>query len=180
MAEHQGLAIGDLAAGLAPHGVLAAVFGFGQGQFAWAERRFKQPLPLLKHCGGGFARPLSRGGEVPDERGGAAPGRQVNAHVVGQAQLLTQGHKQPAGHPQAEVGMEHPQGQGIGIAQGHGGDSEQQHQLFGVLFKHGDGLAAAGGQRARLVARSGRGPGKTTQGPIEALGQLGGQIPAGH
>jgi hypothetical protein len=37
MAQHQCLTIGDLAAGLAPHGVLTAIFGLGQSELRRAQ-----------------------------------------------------------------------------------------------------------------------------------------------
>ena len=149
--EHQGLTIRQLAAGLAPHRVLPAELGPGQIQLLLAQGVLEQPLPFVQHAGAGLLGPLSRGREVPHEGRCSAAGRHVHPHVVGQTPLFTQQHEQPAGHPQPQMGLQHAQGQGVPMAQGHGGATQHQHKLFGVLVLHTQALARLG-TRALLPA----------------------------
>ena len=72
---------------------------------------------------------------MPDEWRGTQAGGHVDAHVVGQSALLAHHHKQSTRHAHAEMGLENPEGQRIGVAQGHGGAAEHHHQLFGVLLQ---------------------------------------------
>ena len=91
---------------------------------------------------------------MPDEWRGTHAGGHVDAHVVGQPALLAHHHKQPTRHAHAEMGLEHPEGQGIRVAQGHGGAAEHHHQLFGVLLQRAKAtLALAWGCFRRCCLR---------------------------
>jgi len=104
----------------------------------------------------------------------------VHAHVVGQAPLLAHGHKKPRRHADPEVVLQQPQGQGVGMAQGHGGRAEHQHQLFGVLNLVAQALALGPAPQARLPGRQARAPGSRRQLLLQQLHHAGGGVAAEH
>ena len=53
---------------------------------------------------------------MQDERSRTRPGREVGTDVVGDAMVFPQSLKQQAGHARAQVALQQPQGQIIGIS----------------------------------------------------------------
>ena len=95
-------------------------------------------------------------GRIPE------PGWVVNAHVVGEAVLLPQRHKQAARHAHPQVAMQQPQGQGVRCSQRCGAGAEHQHQLLGVVVAAGQlGLLQA--RWAGLALWRAAGPGLIAQ-----------------
>ena len=104
----------------------------------------------------------------------------MHAHVVGQAPLLPHAHEQAGGHTQPQMGLEQAQGHRVGMAEGHRGNSQHQHQLLGVLLQLEQAIqgrwAGLGGPGRR--ARQGRGPGLAPQTVLQQIGELAGDLAA--
>ena len=69
---------------------------------------------------------------MQDERSRTRPGREVGTDVVGDAMVFPQSLKQQAGHARAQVALQQPQGQIIGISMAAAGLPQGQHHLFRV------------------------------------------------
>ena len=106
MAQDQGMAIGDLTAGLTAQGFLPSEFRLGQLELLLADGFLEEAQPFVQELLAGLFGAIAGAGEMEHKGRIAQPRRVVDPHVVGQTVFLTQGHKETTGHADAQMTVE--------------------------------------------------------------------------